>query len=548
MKNIAIIPARGGSKGIPRKNIRMLYGKPLISYAINAALNSDYIDEVIVSTDDDEIGLVAQKYGARVIKRPAHLATDEVPLDPVIYDVILKLEAEGHILNTVATIQPTSPLVKTKTIDSIVKMVIEENYDTILTAVDDRHLAWGQNEETFFPKYQERKNRQYLPSEFRETGAVLVSKREVISENNRIGKKVSLVEVSKDESIDIDSPADWWVAEKLLKQKTVVIRVDGYKEIGLGHIFRALTIANYIIEHKVIFLMNEKYPLGINVVKSQNFTVKLFNGEDTVEVILDLNPDIVINDILNTEKDYMLQLKHNGIQVFNFEDLGEGAEFADGVFNALYPGRVPSENFYTGEKYYCARAEFLDSEFNPIRDNVANVLITFGGTDPNNLTQKTIEALDDIDGSFNINVIVGPGYSHLNELENNIKNFSKQIKVHQYVKNMAQFMNDADIIFSSAGRTMYEIAMVGTPAIIICQNNREMTHLFGHNYNGFINLGIHSDVTKEDISQNFQRLINDKDLRSLMNKRMGMHDLRKGIERVYSIIFKEGKVLELWHQ
>lgn len=545
MKNIAIIPARGGSKGIPRKNIRLLNGKPLISYSITAALGSEYIDEVIVSTDDEEIESVALKYGARVIRRPDRLATDEVPLDPVIFDVILKLESEGHDLNYIATIQPTSPLIKTDTINQVFKTLEDNDFDTVLTAVDDRHLSWGRDAEGYYPRYTERKNRQYLPSEYRETGAVLVSKRVVISENNRIGKNVSLFEVDKDESIDIDNPTDWWVAEKLLKQKLIAIRVDGYNEIGLGHIYRALTIANHIIDHKLVFLMDKRYQLGIDVVRSQNFKIELVNQENVFEKISEIKPDIVINDILNTSKDYILKLKNSGITVFNFEDLGDGAEFADGVFNALYPGSVPAENFYTGEKYYCARAEFLDAKTNPIRDKVTNVLITFGGTDPNNLTKKTLEAIGNNEKHFDITVIVGPGYEHLQELKEIVTTYSKKnISVLQHVKNMAEHMANADIIFSSAGRTMYEIAMVGTPAVIISQNHREMTHLFGHNYNGFINLGLHSNVSREEIISTFSRLLSDKGLRVLMSRRMLQHDLRKGIDRVYSIIMSKGKELE----
>ena len=101
---------------------------------------------------------------------------------------------------------------------------------------------------------------------------------------------------------------------------------------------------------------------------------------------------------------------------------------------------------------------------------------------------------------------------------------------------MAEFMLEADVIFSSAGRTMYEIAMIGTPAIIISQNYRELTHLFGHNYNGFINLGIHHEAREDIIQQSLERLIRDEQLRQMMNNRMLQHDLKRGIERVLSII------------
>lgn len=537
-KILAVIPARGGSKGIPRKNIRLLNGKPLISYTINAAKNSEYIDKVVVSTDDNEIAYVAKKFGADIVMRPSHLATDEIPLDPVIHDVVVTSESSGGVFDIIVTIQPTSPLLTSETLDKVIEKLIVEDLDTVLTAVDDRHLAWTKDNEQYIPKYSERKNRQYLPLEYRETGAVLASKRNVVTHNSRIGNRVSLYEVNKYEGVDIDSPTDWWVAEKLLKRKRVVLRVNAYKEIGFGHVYRALHLAHNIMDHELTFLMDAQYEMGINFIKEQNFRVETFT-DSPFPKIEELKPDILINDILDTSKEYILTLKDMGIKVFNFEDLGSGAEFADGVFNALYPGSVPSEYFYTGENFYCARAEFLDAKIKQVKPSVKEILVTFGGTDPNNLTLKTLKAIARSNLDFNINVILGPGYTNINHLNNEIGNINKNIQVFERVKNMAEHMANADIIFSSAGRTMYEIAMIGTPAIIIAQNYRELTHLFGHNYNGFMHLGLHLEVSQDDILHAFERLISDFNLRQMMNKRMLKHDLKSGTSRVLDIIFKE---------
>jgi CMP-N-acetylneuraminic acid synthetase/spore coat polysaccharide biosynthesis predicted glycosyltransferase SpsG len=539
LKILAIIPARGGSKGIPRKNIRHLNGKPLISYTIETAINSPSINKIIVSTDDEEIAEISKKYGADIIYRPENLASDEVPLDPVIFDVVKKLEGQGDYFDIVITIQPTSPLLKTETLERIIKTLVNENFDTILTAVDDRHLSWSKEGSKFIPNYVERKNRQYLPMEYRETGAVLASRRNVITSSNRIGDNVSLFEVDKFESIDIDSPMDWWVAEKLLIKKKVIIRVDGYNEIGLGHIYRTLTLANNIIDHEVIFLMEDKHNVGINIVQGQNYKVVRFSG-DPLSEIKAIKPDIIINDILDTNQEYILALKEMGVKVFNFEDLGSGAEYADGVFNALYPGSVPSGSFYTGERYYCARNEFINIKPKEIKEQVKNVLITFGGTDPNNLTLKTLNAISKSNYDFKITIILGPGYMHEELLYEKINCSNKDVGVFRSVKNIADYMVNADIILSSAGRTMYEIAMIGTPAVIIAQNYREMTHLFGHNYNGFVNLGIHLENGEEKILNTLERLIYDFELRKRMNKRMLDHDLTRGLNRVLDIIFNEG--------
>ena len=120
-KILVVIPARGGSKGIPRKNVRLLDGQPLISYSINVAKSSEYVDDVVVTTDDSEIALLCEKFGASVIRRSEELSTDEVPLDPVVYDAMVQKEKLAFDeYDLVITLQPTSPLIKTSTLDRVI--------------------------------------------------------------------------------------------------------------------------------------------------------------------------------------------------------------------------------------------------------------------------------------------------------------------------------------------------------------------------------------------------------------------------------------------
>ena len=108
MKTLVVIPARGGSKGIPRKNVRFMAGRPLISYAISCAKNSKNQFEVVVTSDDEEIKLVASKYGAQIVDRPASLAGDKITLDPVIYQAVEFMETKkGYRYDYVITMQPT---------------------------------------------------------------------------------------------------------------------------------------------------------------------------------------------------------------------------------------------------------------------------------------------------------------------------------------------------------------------------------------------------------------------------------------------------------
>ena len=164
MKIIVVIPARGGSKGIPRKNIRLMNGLPLISYAIKAALGSSFQPDVYVSTDSSEIADVATKFGANVLMRDPALAGDMVTLDPVIYDAFVKAEKDKHCkYDMIITMQPTSPLTSGDTLDRAIKEFAEKKYNTLISVVNKPHLSWTEKDGKVVPAYEKRLNRQQLP-------------------------------------------------------------------------------------------------------------------------------------------------------------------------------------------------------------------------------------------------------------------------------------------------------------------------------------------------------------------------------------------------
>ncbi len=130
---LAIIPARGGSKGVPRKNVRLVAGKPLIAYSIEQALQSKYVTKVVVSTDDAEIKEVAQKYGAEIVDRPAELAQDNTPMLPVLKHAVETMQKNGFLPKIVILLQPTNPLRKVSQIDEAIQMLIEKKCDSVTT-------------------------------------------------------------------------------------------------------------------------------------------------------------------------------------------------------------------------------------------------------------------------------------------------------------------------------------------------------------------------------------------------------------------------------
>ena len=546
MKNniLAVIPACGESKGNPRKNMRLLNGKTLIAYSIEAVLKSKYIDRVIVSTENEEIAEITKHNGAEVIKRPEELAKDDVPLDPIIYHAVNSAENNETIkYDLVITIQPISPLLSTETIDKAIKTMLNEDYDTLLSVKDETHLYWIKKDKNFIPLFKERKNRQYLNTIYKETGAILISKRETITEDSRVGEKILLFEVPKEESIDIDTYQDWWIAENLLKKQTIVFRVDGDNEIGLGHVYRMITLANRMVfNHNIFFLMNETKKLGIEKVEEYNYPIITFKDKkELFKKTEKINPDIVINDILDTDKEYILKLKTNGYFVVNFEDLGEGSEFANIVINALYENSYPPRNHYYGYKYECLRDEFYIFPQKEIEKEVKEILITFGGTDPNNLTLKTLKAVQQLNlKDIFIKVILGLGYNQKEELCNYANTLKREgfiIDIKENVKMMAKEIYNTNIVITSNGRTIYEVASIGTPCISISQNEREARHLFVHNSKGIMYLGMAYNVSEDNIASAIKGLIENYKLRKEMNKKLLKFDLKKGIDRVLRLIF-----------
>ena len=547
-KILVVIPARGGSKGIPRKNVRLLDGQPLISYSINVAKSSEYVDDVVVTTDDSEIALLCEKFGASVIRRSEELSTDEVPLDPVVYDAMVQKEKLAFDeYDLVITLQPTSPLIKTSTLDRVIEKFEDFAIDSVITVVDDRRLSWGfdENNQRFFPNYIERKNRQDLPKDFRETGGILATRRKFVNEVSRLGTNIGIVEVSNEESVDVTNYEDWWIAEKYLQRKKIAIVPNASESAGTKHINRCLSVASKLVFHDILFLLEESHQLGIDIIEKYNYNYKIYDGkDDLINCLRDYSPDLLLNDIADTSSEYISILRDEGYFVINFEDLGTGSGLANVVFDALYEHDLSEKNIYTGYEYYLLRDEFYFQPQKIITHAVNNVLITFTGEDEDNLTEKVIDSILGTNYEGRINVIVGLTYPNLEELISKYE-VNQSIQIYQNVSNISEFMFKADIIFSSASKRMYDICSLGVPTICLCQNERELSHVFANESNGFINMGLGADVERQQIVEQFVNLVNDYDLRVAMSKRMLSIDLKNGFENMESVIRQEYRKFKL---
>jgi CMP-N,N'-diacetyllegionaminic acid synthase len=234
MKALGIIPARGGSKGIPRKNIRLLCGKPLIQYTAEAALASQRLSRVILSTEDDEIAEVGRGCGLEVpFLRPAELAHDETPTLPVMQHAVRWIEAQGDQYDFICLLQPTNPLRTAEDIDSCLAMLEHGDLDSVVSVLPvphdyNPHWVYLQDEDGLLRLSTKETlpipRRQDLPPAFHREGSVYATRRSVLmNEDSLYGKRVAGYLMDAAHSVNIDGPEDWLRAEALLIDKTATV-------------------------------------------------------------------------------------------------------------------------------------------------------------------------------------------------------------------------------------------------------------------------------------------------------------------------------------
>ena len=215
----AFIPARGSSKGILGKNIKEFAGKPLIVHSIEYALNCSQIDEVVVSTDDDKIAKIARKAGARIVNRPPELSTDSATTESAIHHFVNKFNKKPDIL---VLLQPTSPYRPKRSLENAISHFTENEFDSLLSIIPTHRFFWRvKDDQTTFAEYDylNRPHRQDLKREdirYMENGSLYIfTRRHFDKTGNRLGGKIGYVEWPEEYSLEIDTPLDFDILEKI---------------------------------------------------------------------------------------------------------------------------------------------------------------------------------------------------------------------------------------------------------------------------------------------------------------------------------------------
>ncbi|AVR43823.1 acylneuraminate cytidylyltransferase [Christiangramia fulva] len=227
MKVLGLIPARGGSKGIPGKNIKELKGKPLIAYSIASAKKAELLSRLVLSSDDASIIEIAKAHGLEVpFKRPQELSQDDTPSIEVIQHALKFFLEKGEKFDAVCLLQPTTPFRRNGLIDEAIQKLEQGEFDSVISVREipenynphwafeekDGKLKIATGESTPIPRRQE------LPKAYHRDGAVYVTRSKIILEGSLLGEKIGFVDTTKDPYVNIDTSDDWERAENILKQ------------------------------------------------------------------------------------------------------------------------------------------------------------------------------------------------------------------------------------------------------------------------------------------------------------------------------------------
>jgi CMP-N-acetylneuraminic acid synthetase len=225
---LGIVPARGGSRGVPRKNLAALCGKPLLAYTAEAALSAKRLQRVVLSTDDQEIADVGRRYGLAVpFLRDPELARDDTPTLLVLQDVVRRLEATGERYDAILTLQPTNPLRRSSDIDGAIDLMELTGADSIISFVDagEKHPARmkfldeaGRVIDPPFAEQTEGQRRQDLPKMYLREGSIYLTRYRVLMQGHSLkGRDCRAWIIPEERACNIDTRLDLFVAEQLLK-------------------------------------------------------------------------------------------------------------------------------------------------------------------------------------------------------------------------------------------------------------------------------------------------------------------------------------------
>jgi spore coat polysaccharide biosynthesis predicted glycosyltransferase SpsG/CMP-N-acetylneuraminic acid synthetase len=529
LRVVCIVPARGGTDSVPYLNIKRLGDRPLLAHTLQAAKAAACVDRVVVTTDDPRVAEVAKAHGGEVpFLRPGDLAADIPSLKPVIAHAVREIEKAGDRPDVVVVLQATSPFREAEAVDAAVDRLISGGYDTVLSVTEDRTLNWRAQDGVLQPLFAKEGRREQQDPVYKENGAVVALRRAVLDAPSRFGDRVGYLVLDKRAAFTVHDLEDFWMAERLLAQPRVLFRVDGSAALGMGHVYRSLAIADALrasSRAEIAFLMSADHTEGLLTVSRHGYPVRVVAGrghEASLEHIRDFAPAILINDLPTIESAYLTALSHVGATTVNLvdtlADLESTEQLAHVIVSAMNQDRETPEGFYGGPAFAILRDQFRGRE-KEVREEPRMVLLSFGGSDPQGLTVKAARALQRLPAAIKVVAVAGPAFSCRHEFEVLERTLDRRVPlINEAAGHIADLMLEADLVVGSGGMSVYEIAALGTPGIVLGQNTREDQRMRTFARHGTVQyLGLGTEVDEPAIAEAVHSLLADAGRRRHMS-------------------------------
>ena len=518
-----VIPAVKKNAVIPDQLVKKLAGVTLMERAIHTARAVAPGEDIVALTDSQEISLICERAGVGF-----HWNKD---LRFTSLDIVAEMrDLLGELARRYehcVILRASCPLLTWVDVEDAWKKYLEAGADSLVTVKSVRQRIWNVRGDSLESLLDSTAGTDGGEEQFLvESRALIILRLALLRESagadatpapalsaghppvRHPGKVIPYF--LNERAIEIQSYQDWWTCERLLLRRHVVFVVAGYPAIGMGHVFRALMLAHEITSHKITFVCTRESELAVESIARKEYRIVRQGNEDLVDTVLGLRPDLVVNDFLNTGTAYMERLRAGGARCVNFEDEGPGAELAQLVVNALYESGQSTERLRCGPDYFCLRDEFVGAARNPLRPETRTVLITFGGTDQRDCSRRVLDIIEPICRAYGIAIrlVAGPGYAHKEAMEAHLRALENPLVSFTWATNvMSRMMEGADLAVCSAGRTVYELAHMRVPGMVLAHHEREARHTFARPRNGFAFVGLMDRVDDVKIRNVFLAML-----------------------------------------
>lgn len=324
----------------------------------------------------------------------------------------------------------------------------------------------------------------------------------------------------------------------------IAIRADGGSKIGMGHIMRTLVLAKELAKTNDVFYIcryEEEFLSGVNKIREEGFHSITIKSEGLIDNLIKINADMLITDSYDVNENYFNETKKIFKYTGYIDDMNLYYFNVDFLINQNINAKDlkykinDNTKLFLGAKYVMLREEFRNVYIKNIKKEVEDILITVGGSDPNNLTREILSCVKDLQYKFH--VVIGPSFNYIDEFED-YEDKLDNVKLYFHA-NMKNLMEECDIAISACGSTLYELSALGVPTIgVIVADNQINIAKSMEEKELILNLGNSQDLTKERLIYKLNELINNYELRKIMSKKQQKFIDKHGVLKLANEINK----------